>query len=60
MDISNNKIELSEWLIPATQKPWIPGTFGMCSKCGHINNGHTKKIPNFCEKCGRKIKNGNL
>ena len=55
-----NISELSEWLIPATKKPWIPGTFGMCSKCGHINNGHTKKIPNFCEKCGRKIKNGNL
>lgn len=47
-----------EWLHPLKDKPWKSGTFGRCSVCNDIEDGHIKKMPNFCSNCGSKMKGG--
>lgn len=47
-----------EWLIPASGEPWKGNSFGLCSRCGKVDNGFIKKAHNFCPNCGAHMKGG--
>jgi hypothetical protein len=48
------EVKHGKWLMPLGNEPWRKGYFCRCSVCDYINNGHTQKVPSFCECCGAK------